>query len=211
MLLEYILILFLNLLQSRFLHAVKCSPGYHGPLCNMACRYPNYGKECQLQCLCEEEQCNPITGCVRKKCSTGYHGPLCNMTCRYPNYGDDCQGECLCEEESCNHVTGCLQTNESDWTQRLPLNITELKIKYVSVENVTLGTGPLHIGSMWSKMNMTHRAMFISTCIIGVIVFVLMLIVFLYFIHKRKDAVVRYYQRRKWKTYNKYHFMNFDS
>lgn len=31
--------------------------------------------------------------------------------------------------------------DESDWTQRLPLNITELKIKYVSVENVTLGTG----------------------------------------------------------------------
>lgn len=44
----------------------ECLPGYHGPLCNMACRYPNYGEECQLQCLCEEEKCDHITGCVLK-------------------------------------------------------------------------------------------------------------------------------------------------
>lgn len=54
--------------MSLFNHCTlaECLPGYHGPLCNMACRYPNYGEECQLQCLCEEEQCDHITGCVWK-------------------------------------------------------------------------------------------------------------------------------------------------
>lgn len=70
---------------------------------------------------------------------------------------------------------------------------------------------PLYIGSMWSKMNITHRAMFISTCIIGTIVFVFMFIVFIYVIHKRKDAVVRYYRLRKRQKSKKYHFMIFDS
>lgn len=44
----------------------ECLPGYHGPLCNMTCRYPNYGEDCQLKCLCEEEQCDHISGCVWK-------------------------------------------------------------------------------------------------------------------------------------------------
>lgn len=44
----------------------ECFPGYHGTLCNMTCRYPNYGEDCQLGCLCEEEQCDHISGCVRK-------------------------------------------------------------------------------------------------------------------------------------------------
>lgn len=210
MLLEYTLILFLNLLQNRIIFAyTECLPGYHGPLCNMACRYPNYGEECQLQCLCKEEQCDHITGCDGKKCLPGYHGTLCNMTCRYPNYGYDCQRGCMCEEDSCNHVTGCLQTNESDWNQRLPFNTTGLKVMYVSVENISLGTEPPFIGSMWSKMNMTHRAMFISTCIIGTIVIVFMFIVLIYVIHRRKDAVVRYYRLRKRKKSKKISFHDF--
>lgn len=45
---------------------IVCSPGYHGPFCNMICRYPNYGEDCQLNCLCDEEQCDHITGCVGK-------------------------------------------------------------------------------------------------------------------------------------------------
>lgn len=40
--------------------------GYHGPNCSMACRYPNYGNGCQSGCLCGEDQCDPITGCVWK-------------------------------------------------------------------------------------------------------------------------------------------------
>nr|XP_022295537.1 uncharacterized protein LOC111105500 [Crassostrea virginica] len=40
-----------------------CGTGYHGPNCFLACRYPNYGRECQEECYCKEKNCNHITGC----------------------------------------------------------------------------------------------------------------------------------------------------
>lgn len=41
----------------------ECSPGYQGPNCSYACRYPNYGDDCQSFCDCVELQCDHITGC----------------------------------------------------------------------------------------------------------------------------------------------------
>lgn len=45
---------------------LECLPGYFGSCCKYACRYPNYGKECQLKCVCAEENCNHIIGCVQR-------------------------------------------------------------------------------------------------------------------------------------------------
>ena len=42
---------------------VGCGTGYHGPNCFLACRYPNYGRECQEECYCKEKNCNHVTGC----------------------------------------------------------------------------------------------------------------------------------------------------
>ena len=43
---------------------VGCGTGYHGPNCFLACRYPNYGRECQEECYCKEKNCNHVTGCL---------------------------------------------------------------------------------------------------------------------------------------------------
>lgn len=57
----WIILLFVDL---SVVSTKNCSKGYHGPLCDITCRYPNYGKDCQSECLCGEEQCDHITGCV---------------------------------------------------------------------------------------------------------------------------------------------------
>lgn len=43
-------------LQLAFSVSLKigCLPGYYGNHCNTTCRYPNYGKDCQSGCLCDE-------------------------------------------------------------------------------------------------------------------------------------------------------------
>lgn len=43
---------------------LDCPSGYLGPFCRDRCRYPNYGIECQYECLCEEQYCNHVTGCL---------------------------------------------------------------------------------------------------------------------------------------------------
>ncbi|XP_062585871.1 multiple epidermal growth factor-like domains protein 11 [Saccostrea cucullata] len=80
----------------------ECKAGYFGPNC-LPCRYPNYGKGCQMFCNCEMENCSYITGC----CSVGYFGLKCELPCRYPNYGNGCQSECLCVQQLCDHINGC--------------------------------------------------------------------------------------------------------
>ncbi|XP_062607576.1 platelet endothelial aggregation receptor 1-like [Saccostrea cucullata] len=45
--------------------ASDCRPGYLGPNCSHECRYPNYGYDCQNNCACNEEICNPASGCPK--------------------------------------------------------------------------------------------------------------------------------------------------
>ncbi|XP_078336229.1 uncharacterized protein LOC144626350 isoform X2 [Crassostrea virginica] len=40
-----------------------CSDGYFGELCELQCRYPNFGKNCQSECFCEKIHCNSTYGC----------------------------------------------------------------------------------------------------------------------------------------------------
>ncbi|XP_078336927.1 uncharacterized protein LOC111133416 [Crassostrea virginica] len=52
--------------QTRDAYSEKCevcSDGYMGDLCELQCRYPNFGKSCQYECHCKEIHCNSTYGC----------------------------------------------------------------------------------------------------------------------------------------------------
>ncbi|XP_056013515.1 cell death abnormality protein 1-like [Ostrea edulis] len=108
----------------------ECDVGFQGDYCQMACRYPNYGNQCQMWCNCEEWNCSFVTGCedgsptispsttetsfpvyfmtrTLKACRSGYTGSDCELPCRYPGYGISCQLQCECEKNRCHHVKGC--------------------------------------------------------------------------------------------------------
>ncbi|XP_062583209.1 multiple epidermal growth factor-like domains protein 10 [Saccostrea cucullata] len=40
-----------------------CQNGFIGMKCENKCRYPSYGSNCQLECLCIEDLCNHVSGC----------------------------------------------------------------------------------------------------------------------------------------------------
>ncbi|XP_062620527.1 uncharacterized protein LOC134282094 [Saccostrea cucullata] len=44
---------------------VECDLGYSGIQCNIPCVYPGYGKDCQLNCDCEESECDIVSGCIK--------------------------------------------------------------------------------------------------------------------------------------------------
>ncbi|XP_078322194.1 uncharacterized protein LOC111110971 isoform X2 [Crassostrea virginica] len=134
-----------------------CSPGYLGWNCSEKCPYPNYGRECQDECKCEERLCDFATGCyplnvsaqvteqhtqhklqtqvtVSSVCSPGYLGWNCSEICRYPNYGRECQDECKCEERLCDFTTGCYPLNVSTQVNEQQRLQTQVTISSVSTK-----------------------------------------------------------------------------
>nr|XP_022292179.1 uncharacterized protein LOC111103303 [Crassostrea virginica] len=47
-----------------------CVEGFFGPNCSLQCRFPSYGKHCQLECNCSMELCNHISGCPKQETET---------------------------------------------------------------------------------------------------------------------------------------------
>lgn len=181
--------------QSNPTVCTGCLSGYFGQSCIFACRYPNYGQNCQSECLCDEEICNHITGCEQKTCPKGYFGPSCNSTCQFPSYGAGCRFNCSCDRQHCDSITGCATSvkNEMYWTTELPLNTSGINIMYVSYEHKTSKKGLLNNKSTWSKMNASHKAMLVSICIIGSIFFIFLLIIIV--LNKKKNVVISYYRK----------------
>ncbi|XP_062570265.1 multiple epidermal growth factor-like domains protein 11, partial [Saccostrea cucullata] len=82
-----------------------CHVGYFGFACEIPCRYPNFGDNCQLGCRCNEEFCDHVNGC--QECPPGFRGKTCQQNCSYPYFGVNCKSKCNCRKEECNYVTGC--------------------------------------------------------------------------------------------------------
>ncbi|XP_078325991.1 uncharacterized protein LOC144622861 isoform X1 [Crassostrea virginica] len=50
--------------------AKVCPLGYTGNRCEIPCRYPSFGKDCQSDCNCTEKLCNHIRGCHENVCAS---------------------------------------------------------------------------------------------------------------------------------------------
>ncbi|XP_062610863.1 uncharacterized protein LOC134272678 [Saccostrea cucullata] len=50
--------------RKRCILSGECPSGFFGTHCERPCRYPNYGKDCQRECVCHKKLCNHTTGCV---------------------------------------------------------------------------------------------------------------------------------------------------
>lgn len=44
-----------------------CLDGFIGEECKISCPYPAYGRNCDLNCDCEEKYCNVSMGCLQGK------------------------------------------------------------------------------------------------------------------------------------------------
>ncbi|XP_047344535.1 protein draper-like isoform X4 [Vespa velutina] len=87
----------------------KCESGYGGPLCDFKCPLGKWGRNCQEDCMCQNNAtCDPFDGkCL---CSRGWKGEYCDQTCSPDKFGQDCGEQCRCRNGgSCHHITGeCL-------------------------------------------------------------------------------------------------------
>nr|XP_022326778.1 multiple epidermal growth factor-like domains protein 10 [Crassostrea virginica] len=149
-----------------------CSPGYIGQNCSEICPYPNYGRDCQKNCICEERLCDVSTGCVTLKggCRSGYIGHRCLHKCKYPNYGRGCQFLCACDEKYCSFISGC---NVPETTQVNPKrnanNIAENQ-QSVSVVGVFIGSAAFSISVsiiftlVLLRIRKTRQSISESTC-----------------------------------------------
>lgn len=62
------------------IYFLVCPKGYFGDTCNMPCRFPSYGADCQSECGCRPLDCNHVTGCDGKSCMI-----LCTMNVHLRN------------------------------------------------------------------------------------------------------------------------------
>ncbi|KAF5286326.1 hypothetical protein FQA39_LY04224 [Lamprigera yunnana] len=83
----------------------KCDYGYDGPSCNFSCPKGLWGKECEYDCVCENNStCNVFNG--KCNCQAGWKGALCDKRCDNGTYGTDCKEKCNCNHGECNHISG---------------------------------------------------------------------------------------------------------
>nr|XP_034333258.1 N-acetylglucosamine-1-phosphodiester alpha-N-acetylglucosaminidase-like [Crassostrea gigas] len=130
-----------------------------------------------------------------KVCMTGYFGPNCDIPCRFPSYGESCQSECRCEKQQCNHITGCENETKttSDESNSMVTKVSSTfgsNVLYIPYEIVTTTPGLQHHKTMWAGLNVTHKFMLISICIIGLTIFVM---TGMYVIcNKRRNTLIKY-------------------
>ncbi|XP_062610866.1 uncharacterized protein LOC134272681 [Saccostrea cucullata] len=50
--------------ETRYLNETfSCSDGFIGKNCEIKCRYPSFGADCQKRCMCGEAECSHVSGC----------------------------------------------------------------------------------------------------------------------------------------------------
>nr|XP_034333265.1 uncharacterized protein LOC105328248 [Crassostrea gigas] len=111
---------------------------------------------CRFPLCCDENKLDTKTNQCGA-CLSGYYGPNCTLPCRFPNYGPECQSECDCDKQQCNHTIGCrkkeIASNDSIFYQ-----------SYVNEFLIEENHSP---SSFWDGLDLKHKAMLISVCIIG--------------------------------------------
>nr|XP_022318789.1 uncharacterized protein LOC111121708 isoform X2 [Crassostrea virginica] len=73
-----------------------------------ACAFGTYGPNCEHQCNCKGDTCDPETGLCPSGCSEGRMGPKCDQDCPSGLFGENCAnfcGYCL-GGEACDPVSG---------------------------------------------------------------------------------------------------------
>lgn len=53
----------LSEIMYTFFSCLECQPGYTGENCDLHCRYPSFGQDCQEDCNCDEKFCDTVNGC----------------------------------------------------------------------------------------------------------------------------------------------------
>ena len=51
----------------NLINIVECKVGYFEENCSLQCPYNTYGKHCQQECLCSEDECDFQQGCRNEK------------------------------------------------------------------------------------------------------------------------------------------------
>ncbi|KAK9730529.1 hypothetical protein QE152_g14449 [Popillia japonica] len=111
----------------------RCPSGYTGANCDQPCSNNTYGQDCREKCVCENGQCDPISG--KCECHVGWKSSSCNEecdclngdqynsngnckcnvtstdaytepTCEATFWGPDCKNKCQCGEDICNMTNG---------------------------------------------------------------------------------------------------------
>ncbi|XP_024880441.1 protein draper-like, partial [Temnothorax curvispinosus] len=86
----------------------ECESGYRGSLCDTKCPSGKWGRDCKMDCKCQNgATCDPFDG--KCKCTRGWIGLYCDRKCSSNRYGQDCAEECRCQNggsSGCDHITG---------------------------------------------------------------------------------------------------------
>ncbi|KAJ8311560.1 hypothetical protein KUTeg_010915 [Tegillarca granosa] len=82
----------------------KCVP-YCPDGCRHACEKNWYGKDCSIECNCNNGGCNPVNGTCY--CDPGWVGQTCDTPCEQGKYGPNCVLNCRCMNGAlCDPVDG---------------------------------------------------------------------------------------------------------
>nr|XP_034334931.1 protein draper isoform X5 [Crassostrea gigas] len=147
--------------DEKHLQCKECYPGYLGWNCSEQCRYPNYGRDCQELCKCEEKLCDIADGCIapdKTNCPPGYLGRNCSERCPYPKYGIDCQHMCGCEEKLCDVATGCISpADEADCPSGYQGHNCSKQCHYPNYENIAMDSASVKRSLVISPVGVFHQ------------------------------------------------------
>ncbi|XP_061175340.1 receptor-type tyrosine-protein phosphatase kappa-like [Saccostrea echinata] len=81
-----------------------------------ACAFGTYGPNCEHQCNCKGETCDPETGLCPSGCSEGRMGPKCDQDCAPGLFGENCANFCgYCRNgQACDAVSGKCPEDKCD-------------------------------------------------------------------------------------------------
>lgn len=62
-------VLFISLMN---ILCIACNKGYFGANCDIKCKLPWYGQNCQSLCWCKPQYCDHVNGCMQSSVGTNF-------------------------------------------------------------------------------------------------------------------------------------------